>query len=279
MKRKQIQLLFFNVILLGTINAQGGQVSAEVEALFKTKCGICHTIGGGRLVGPDLAKVRDRRSDEWLLSFILSPLTKIKSGDSVATTLFKEYNEVLMPDPLISEAEIKSMLDYVSLRSEGTVPSFAQAPSVIADATDEDWANGKQLFEGRVRLINGGPACISCHNGLSDVSFSEKSFSAKDISASFSNLGEAGVKAILQNPPFPVMTKAFEEHEMTDAEIHDLLVFLQDNRPKSALSSGYLLFGILGACTLLVLYTFFWSERKDRSVNHAIYERQIKSFN
>ena len=40
------------------------------KSLFEQKCSACHTIGGGRLVGPDLKGVTETRSQEWLTNFI-----------------------------------------------------------------------------------------------------------------------------------------------------------------------------------------------------------------
>lgn len=274
------RFLHLSSLLVLLINSPAfSQNGGETETLFKTKCAICHTIGGGRLVGPDLANVRDRHSEDWLLTFIHSSQTMIKAGDPDAVALFEENNKVIMPDPMISETEIKSILDYITEKS-GSGGQATEFVSAIGDATPEDLKNGKDLFEGRVRFANGGPSCISCHNGLSEVFFSENSFSSKDIGASFSNLGEAGVTAILRNPPFPIMAQAFKGHDLTEAEIHDLLVFLQaTKKPKSEVASGYLLYGVFGAATLLILFAGFWYERKNRSVNHEIYRRQIKSFN
>ena len=276
MKNFLLLPIFFGLILTAPAMAQNG---SETEALFKTKCAICHTIGKGKLVGPDLANVHDRHTEEWMLKFIKSSQSLIKSGDSTAVALFEANNKTVMPDPMISEDEIKSILNYIKENSGGTGGAEPYT-SIIKDATKEDLQNGKSFFEGRKRLANGGPPCITCHNGQSDAFFSENSYSSKDIGASFANLGEAGVKAILENPPFPVMTQAFKGHQLTEAEIHDLLVFLQaSKKPKSDMASGYLLYGILGAGALLVLYAGLWYERKNRSVNHEIYRRQIKSSN
>ena len=273
-------IFLFTLFCLSSAGQSFAQSSPETADMFKLKCGICHTIGSGRLVGPDLANIQDRRSEEWLVNYIRSSQTMIKSGDPDAVALFEEYNQVIMPDPMITDLEIKSILDYITENSKGGTGTAAKAVSVIEDATQEDLENGRDLFEGRVRFANGGPSCISCHNGQSSALLFENNYSSKDISASFANMGEAGVKAILQSPPFPVMAKAFEEHKLTEAEIHDLLVFLNKaNKPKSSLSSGYLLYGILGAFSLFVLYAALWHRRKSKSVNHDIYKRQIKSFN
>ena len=279
---KKSLLLFVAVFNMVFMSASFAQSGGQVEDMFKAKCGICHTIGGGRLVGPDLAKVRDRRSEEWLLSYIRSSQTKIKSGDPDAVALFEEYNQVIMPDPMISDVEIKSLLDYITENSGGGVGATTETVSIIENATLEDLAHGKRLFEGNVRFANGGPSCISCHNDLSDVFFSENSYATKNIATSFANLGETGVKVILENPPFPVMAKAFEGHKLESEEVRALLVFLKNagaNTSSAKMSAGYLVYGILGALALLVLYAALWNMRKSRSVNYNIYKRQTKSFN
>ncbi|MBI5917173.1 MAG: cytochrome c [Bacteroidetes bacterium] len=274
-------LAFFSLILAGQVSAQA---PSETEALFKLKCSICHTIGKGKLIGPDLNNVHQRRPEDWLLNFVRSSQKMIQSGDATAVALFEEHNKVVMPDPLISDAEITSILSYIGENS-GAAVSAGPVASIIGDATPEDLENGQNLFEGRVRLTNGGPACISCHNDLSTAFFSENSYSVKDISQSFTNLGEAGVRAILENPPFPVMKQAFEGKLLEQQEVHDLLVFLKNSTPKSTaqaqtgLPSGFLLYGVMGAGALVLLISGFWYSRKNRSVNHGIYKRQIKSFN
>ena len=277
MKRLLLLLVVFTMVLAKPSFAQSDNETAD---LFKVKCGICHTIGGGKLVGPDLINVQDKRSEEWLMTYIRSSQTMINNGDPDAVALYEEYNKVVMPDPMISDAEIKSLLVYITEQSVAGGSTSAKPVSMITDATTEDFEHGKDLFEGRVRFENGGPSCISCHNDLSKSFFAENSLSTKDISASFSILGEPGVTAILKSPPFPLMTEAFKGHNLTDDEIRNLLIFLKDaSKPKSTFSSGYLLYGILGAFALLVVYGGLWYKRKDKSVNHSIYKRQIKSFN
>ncbi len=257
-----------------------GQENTEIADLYKVKCGICHTVGGGKLVGPDLLNVTDRHESEWLLEFIRSSQKMIKSGDEMAMKLFKENNEVEMPDPLISDDEILALLDYITVSSGGEITTVAYE-SILADADPEDLESGRLLFDGRKRFTNGGPSCLSCHNDMSNYNFSYNSYSTKDVSLSFGNLGEAGVSAILKNPPFPVMKSAFDGHDLTEDEVRDLLVYLQVGKDsKAALpGTGYFLYGILGAILLFVIYAFLWYNRKSEAVNETIYERQIRSTN
>jgi mono/diheme cytochrome c family protein len=276
-------ILFLTLCGFGRFDAraQGGNTTAE---LFQVKCGVCHTIGQGRLVGPDLAGVQDRRSQEWLMEFIRSSQTMINKGDPQAKALFEEYNQVIMPDPMISDGEIQALLQYITENSTGGVGAAAYQ-SILANAGPEEVERGRRLFDGRISFANGGASCIACHNGLTQTFFNDNSY-AKDLSASFSTLGEQGVRAILENPPFPVMAQAFNQNPLNADEVRDLLAFLKSADKGVAataaarpLGSGFFLYGLLGAFGLIVVYSGLWYGRKTRSVNHGIYKRQIKSLN
>ena len=85
------------------------------ENLFKKNCQACHTIGGGKLVGPDLVGVAEKRDSDWLHSFIRSSQTMIADGDSLAVALFIENNEAIMNDHQhLSDAEIDTILNYIT---------------------------------------------------------------------------------------------------------------------------------------------------------------------
>lgn len=251
--------------------------------LFQVKCAICHTIGGGRLVGPDLLGVQERRSEEWLLKFIHSSQSMIKSGDPEAKLLFEEYGQMVMPDPMLSDNEIRSILQYIRDQAEAG-GSVAAYESILGETGPADIELGRRLFDGRESLANGAPSCIACHNGLSQTFFNERSF-ARDLQASFATLGEQGVRSILENPPFPVMAEAFRDRPLEPGETRALMAFLQNSgvarngETTSAPASGFLMYGLLGAGTLLLIYSALWQNRKSSSVNRNIYKRQIKSIN
>ena len=274
----------FLLVVLGLtyIFSVDGQELSEVADLYMIKCGICHTIGGGKLIGPDLAGVKSRHSEEWLLEFIRSSQKMINAGDPTAVALYEEHNKVLMPDPMIPDDQIISILNYIEEQS-GTGSKEAQAyVSIIEDATPDDLESGRTLFDGRKPLANGGASCISCHNDITDYFFSENSLSTKDVRTSFATLGEAGVRAILENPPFPVMRKALENRPLEEDEVHDLLVYLRDAGSAAVpptRASGFFLYGLFGAVIILFLCTGLWYNRKSKSVNHKIYARQIRSAN
>src|SRR5690606_19115441 len=54
------------------------------QVLFQRTCAVCHTIGNGDLVGPDLHGVLERRDRAWLERFMLAPDKMIAEGDPIA---------------------------------------------------------------------------------------------------------------------------------------------------------------------------------------------------
>ena len=67
--------------------SRNGWAQDPGEQVFNTTCFACHTIGGGRLIGPDLAGVHEKRSQEWLEKFIKSSQSMINAGDTEAVAL------------------------------------------------------------------------------------------------------------------------------------------------------------------------------------------------
>lgn len=86
------------------------------KALFQEKCSPCHTIGGGKKVGPDLKGITELRSRQWIENFISNPENMFKSGDPLANRLLKDFNNLPMPNVGFSKEQISDVLAY--LKSE-----------------------------------------------------------------------------------------------------------------------------------------------------------------
>nr|NIS38097.1 cytochrome c [Candidatus Saccharibacteria bacterium]NIV71805.1 c-type cytochrome [Calditrichia bacterium]NIW78775.1 c-type cytochrome [Calditrichia bacterium] len=144
------------------------------ETTFKQVCAACHTIAQGKLVGPDLANVHQRRSEDWLIKFIKSSQSVVNSGDSVALQLFNEFNQLIMPDNNLTEEQIKSVIQYIASQSPAgkeapqTTASAKNSGKSVADASEREIKRGERLFAGKHRLSNGGPTCNSCHHVKND---------------------------------------------------------------------------------------------------------------
>ncbi len=250
--------------------------TTPAEAWQKGLCMSCHSVGAGKLVGPDLKGITEKRSEEWLLKFIKSPKAMIDSGDKVAVALFEEF-KVMMPDPPLTDAEIKLALEFTK-GAAGEAP----APAPTVSATPEQIALGEQLFQGHVALSGGGPTCVSCHDVTSDAIISG-GILAKELTTVFTRLGGAGVRAVMGSPPFPVMQAAYQDKPLTEDEMTALVGFLQkvsaDQEHHMPRDTGLWLAGsgVVGVIVLLFLFHLLWGRRKRGSVNQAIYDRQVKS--
>lgn len=246
------------------------QTSAEI---FEKTCKACHTIGGGKLVGPDLKGVTERRDMDWIVRFVQSSQAMVKAGDKTAVELFAEF-KVPMPDQPLSEAQVKGLMDFIKTGKSVATPA--------APASAEQVARGERLFQGKQPLANGGPPCSSCHDVTNDAIISGGVL-ARELTTVFTRLGGVGVRAVLGSPPFPVMQRAYDNKALTDDEVTSLVGFLkhanaqQKNHMPRDTGIKLAASGAVGTLLLLGLYSLLWRRRKRGSVNQEIYDRQVKS--
>lgn len=108
--------------------------AAEGEKLFNANCVSCHAIND-KVVGPALKDVHKRRDEKWLIKWIRNSQAMVKSGDATAVALYKEYNESVMTSfENLSEAQVKSIIDYIKAESEK--PAAAATTASTAGAGD-----------------------------------------------------------------------------------------------------------------------------------------------
>jgi cytochrome c2 len=133
MKRKTHFNIFILILLSVISTTTYSQPSSETSGvtLYKANCAACHNIGKGKLVGPDLKGISDRRQEAWLLKWIKSSQSLVKSGDPDAVAVFNENNKIAMQDfPSLSDEQIKSILDYIKNEGSGLATTAVAAPAV-----------------------------------------------------------------------------------------------------------------------------------------------------
>ncbi len=274
---------FFVVLALLTFSTAKAD---EGQDLFSTLCAPCHTIGKGRLVGPDLKNITEKRTEDWLVPYIQSSQTVIKSGDADAVAIFNEYNSLLMPDQPLDVSQTKAVISYIRATSSGSAVDLVQEETAdLLDNTNEDnVTEGLLLFSGEKRLANGGPSCISCHTVKDDRIFSSGTL-AKELSETYEIMGSAGVTAILKNPPFPVMGVTYKNTSLTEEEILNLTAYLRsvsENRIyQHPVDFGFTfaVIGVLVFISLMMSIIVLYFKRKKLSVNHEIHSRQSAVIN
>jgi len=253
------------------------QAQNNGEKLFKATCTACHTIGKGRLVGPDLSGVYERADQEWLIRFIQSSQEMVKEGDSLAVALFKEFNQIPMPNNDLTDEQILSILNYIrktDAAKNGEKVSQTEEKPMASDSTTTtkftaEMANrGNALFYGYENFTNGASSCIACHRIQNGALFGGGKLSL-DLTSSYSRLGQAGITAILSNPPFPAMNTALRGKNLTNDEIQSLIAMLQfmdqrfgNNPPKSNNGFIFLVLSLIFAVFLLVNIYFIYNDRK-----------------
>lgn len=273
--RTLLTILGLFMIFLGNAN--------EGEDLFNLTCKACHTVGKGKLVGPDLQNITDKKSQDWLISFIKSSGSMIKSGDADAIAISKEFNGILMPDNLYSDAQIVSILDYI----KGGGPKDGEQVAVVdilSTTTSDNINAGASLFSGQTRLSNGGAACNSCHSVKDERIFSGGTL-AKNLTETWDNMGSAGVAAVVRNSPFPVMNKAYLDHPLTEEEVIDLTAYLKSVSQEryyqrtSDFSLAFATFGLVFFVMIFIVTVALYFNRKSYPVNIDILNRPSKVVN
>lgn len=243
------------------------------KALFDKSCVACHTIGGGKTVGPDLMGINQKMDKAWLIRFIKSSQTMVKAGDPDAVAIFNEFMKIPMPDQNLSDAEIMQILQYIDEKGSagGDVATTTTAPALIGDAN-----SGLDLFIGKKKFINGGALCISCHT-VNDEGVYFGGSLAKNLSQSYTLLQKAGIESVLQYLSFPAMLDTYQSRPLTPGEIADLTAYLKkvSETDSAQIQAGFgnyfLLFGAIAFLILLAIIEVFWRNNKPLRVNEHLY--------
>lgn len=264
------------VVVLAVLGFLSGTARAETPVeLFKSKCRSCHTIGGGRLVGPDLQDVGQRKERSWLARFIVDPQTVLASGDAYALKLKEEARGVVMANiPGMTIDQAMELLDLIEAESVLEKSQFAGIKISDRPFTEADIRTGRDLFLGHQALINGGTPCVSCHS-VNGIGVLAGGALGPDLNAVFERLnGRRGLMTWLSAPATTTMGAVFGPHPLeAEEEILPLVAYFADlaTNPAQSTQAATLIFVLLGlAGTSGVLMTFdavwggrFRSVRKD----------------
>ena len=200
--------------------APPAQAAADGKAIFDDKCASCHSIDGGRLVGPDLKGITAQRDPAWLASFIAGPDKVLASGDPTAAALLQEFNNVQMPNLGLSQEQVAAVIAYLE------APGGAAAPAPTAGLPAGDPARGEALFMRDVPLQNDGPPCMGCHS-IDDAGILGGGVMGPNLTPAFAKYGDAGLASALANIPFPTMKPIYADHPLTAEEQADLHAYIQ----------------------------------------------------
>lgn len=260
--------------------APAASAAPDAKAVFQQKCAGCHTIGGGRTVGPDLAGVGAKREPAWVTRFILEPDKMIAEGDATAKALVAEFGMPMPPTGVTKEeAEaLTAMLAGDGTSAGATAPAREAAAGAAKPAGPAgDPERGARLFTGALAFEKGGAACISCHH-VGGGAFGGGTL-ARDLAGVHDRLGDAGLKGALETLPFPVMKDIYAGKGLSPQEVADLTAFFAHaaKQPPVPASTGGTTFGLAGALGAVGLFTgmaLFWPRRRNKGVRKSLVERK-----
>lgn len=253
------------------------QAQEDTAYFFKQNCANCHTIGGGRLTGPDLKDVHLRKSDDWIKKFISDPQAIINSGDPYARQILDEARGIIMPKiggltPFI----VESILTLIKEESGKDKSRFAGSMLADRPLTDEDYMIGNALFLGTKRLKNKGPSCISCHE-ISGEGLLGGGLLGPDLTEAYGRLGgKIATAAWLSNPSSETMSPIYKKHPIDEDEVLPLVALLKSKAEGHEMVSdahdfNFLIFGFIGLSVILILFDLIWGNRF-RSVRKPMVE-------
>jgi len=239
----------------------------DTAAFFKQNCTSCHTIGGGRLTGPDLKDVTTRKDRAWFVQFLQSPKSMIDSGDAYAVKLQQEARGVVMPNIAgMNQQQAQALLDMITAESKLPRSQFAGMQISDRPLTAQDIAKGRLVFLGEQQLSGGGPACISCHT-VKGLTLLGGGRLGPDLTRVYERLqGRKGLAAWLSSPASPTMSPVFKDHAIQPDEILSLVALFEDSAKKGGQDDttsllNFFLLGVGGMVLGLISLDTLWKTR------------------
>jgi mono/diheme cytochrome c family protein len=231
---------------------------------FKQNCAGCHTIGGGALTGPDLKHVIWRKDRDWLVQLLLNPKAVIHGGDPYALALLARSRGEVMPHRFGMTRHLAgALLDFIEDESKKSKSQFVGLPIPDRPLTPSDAARGRELFAGRLRLANGGTACIACHT-VHGTGAAEGGRLGPELTKVYERVGgRNALTAHLWAAATPTMQPLYKDHPLEPEEVLSLTAYLAEAdregvEDASAIPLNFLLLGLGGTVVGLGAVNVLW---------------------
>jgi cytochrome c2 len=139
--------MFMTTVVFSTPSPDDGKM------IFVSRCASCHNVNK-QVLGPALAGVGERRTEDWIIQFVHGSQSVIKGGDKTATDLYEKFNKVTMPDHRdLSTENIKSILAYIKSETKTTSDVVGFRPEILHPAYTPVSGSNWQFFSGYMFLI------------------------------------------------------------------------------------------------------------------------------
>ena len=132
-----IFLSFHSFFLIAQVPEESdNSVVENGRDLFTGNCTVCHGIDEV-VIGPALRDIHERRSEEWIYSFIKNSQKVIQSGDEYAVNLYNEYNKTLMTSFDFNDEELNSIVEYIKAESSKPIQVLVSDQSIDGGSSSE----------------------------------------------------------------------------------------------------------------------------------------------
>jgi mono/diheme cytochrome c family protein len=230
-------LLTVSLVFTGWFSSLQQVQASDGQALFTQKCSGCHTVGGGVLVGPDLANC-----SKWTASDLSVAVKRMEtstgplSSDDVAGLVhFLQGGAVTQ-----GKSETNSPGKGEVLSPEGEKSAIIAAPvAVLPDQASVE--HGRRLFFGEDAFAKGGLSCIACHQseGANKVADAGSNL-GPDLSLIGKKMPYSALVSACEKAPFKIMRSAYEANPLTHEEAQAVAAYLSglkgDEKPAEVAS-------------------------------------------
>lgn len=146
--------LTFILLFTTQLSAQDAD-AVKGKGIFNANCAACHKLDK-KLIGPALEGISERRTKEWLHSWIKDNNALRASGDADAIAIYEEYNKMPMTAyPQLSDQDIDDILAYTDNKPQAKPETAVGATSAAALGIDSlQVVKGKNIFNAN---------CAACH--------------------------------------------------------------------------------------------------------------------
>ncbi|MBZ0186007.1 MAG: c-type cytochrome [Candidatus Obscuribacterales bacterium] len=240
--------IYVAVILTCFLFTLTSPARAEEPKSYTDKCAGCHTIGGGALVGPDLAATKS-----WDNAKLRSEIKRMEAMAGPLTDTEVDELTAFLKNP---SAQVKTQAPTDASASPGSNDVTGSQESLpVEKVLPGSSEQGRLLFMGSKPLSNGGMSCIACHQGSST-----KSSLGPDLKGVDKKFAGKALVSACQQAAFKVMRPAYKDHQITESEALDLSKYLSSKEAAEvSKEEPVILYG--GAFSLLVLVTILLGYR------------------
>lgn len=232
-------------------------VTGSATQVFQQKCANCHTIGKGKLMGPDLVVVAKMSETDLM--------TRIQGMQAYTGTLPPETVSALVQ--LLKDPTAGKQVAGTPMTPRKPLIRKPSAPAVAEEAPSVEI--GRALFTGQRLLQNGGMACIGCHTAEG-----HGGTLGPNLRRALYHLNDAVLLKVCASPHVDAMKAAYREHPITHQEALHLAKYFSSLKHLQQDMWGDMLpylIGIFGT-SVLVFLLLLLALRRRQSLSGTVEE-------